>query len=66
MRYRIEFDDGNFSLLRYVENRDRSVLHACRTFVARNGGNEPPVDAVVPDDQNRVVRANGQEAFDEA
>lgn len=63
MRYRIEFTYGNLSMPRYFEHRDRSVLHSRRTFFARDGGNESPIDTVVPNEQNRVIRMNGQKAF---
>lgn len=65
MRYGIEFDNGYAAVFGNFENRHRSVFHSGQTLFTRYRRNYTAVDAVMPDEEHRVIRMNGQKAFDE-
>jgi hypothetical protein len=66
MRYGIEFLNHDCSIFPYLEYGNRCVLHSCQTFFASYRRNDSAVDTVVSDEKYRVVRMNGQKAFDKS
>lgn len=66
MRYGIEFVDGDFAVFGNFENRNRGVLHSYKTAFARYRRDETAVDAVMPNEKDRIIRMNGQKAVDES